>query len=257
VSGSHRAPDSHRRAPKHAPSWEEQAAADRAAGRAERVPPPRLAPKRARRPPWYRSPRNQLLVGGAAIALAVLARALVPAGGSEDPGPPLGEGLSHYGGDWQTKDGSKYRITVTPLVTFSSRASRDGCVPAPADGFVNARFAVRVQNLSGRTAPVPVVDFGVNLDASGSADPTKVEMPSVRTNVSLVPCADGATCDSASSIGPGGRSKLKKSEALDLVGTVGGISIPVEPGLSMIVRYRGSGGDTELLAPFPAFPVGS
>jgi hypothetical protein len=103
---------------------------------------------------------------------------------------------------------------------------------------------------------VPTVDFGANLDASGSADPTMVALPSVRTNVSVDPGHDGRTCGEASSIVAGGRT-MKPGEALDFVGTVGGISIPVEPGLAVIVRYRDQGGSTALLAPFPAFPVGS
>lgn len=273
MSGSHRAPEPNlpagrllrwidRRAARIAARDDE----DRAAGRAERVPPPRRATRgptrgatrgaRSRGPAWYRTGRGQLLIAVAAVAAAVLLRVLVPSG-PEDPGPPLGSGLPHFGADWSGADGTRYRISVTPLSTLSSRASSDGCVRAPAAGFVNARFGVRIENLSGRTAPVPAVDFGANLDASGSADPTAVDLPASRTNVSVTPGARGAGCGTASSIGPRGRSGLEKGAVLDLVGTVGGISIPVQPGLSVIVRYTDQDGEQELLAPFPAFPVGS
>jgi hypothetical protein len=50
---------------------------------------------------------------------------------------------------------------------------------------------------------------------------------------------------------------MGKGGVLDLVGTVGGISIPVEPGLAVILRYTSATGSELLLAPFPAFPVGS
>jgi hypothetical protein len=189
--------------------------------------------------------------------LAVLLRILVPGGGDEEPRAPLGAGLPHYGADWTAAHGARYRLSVTPLGTLSSKASNDGCVPAPADGFVNASFGVRIENLSGKDVPVPVVDFGANLDASGSADPSVVDLPSVRTNVALTPAANRADCRQASSLGPDGRSALKKGAVLDLVGTVGGISIPVQQGVSLIVRYATSTGSQELLAPFPAFPVGS
>jgi len=264
VSGSHRAPERHRLstrvlgwADRRAELRAEHDAADRAAGRLERVPAPRLASGRPVRtgPAFYRTARGQLVIGGCAIAAVVLLQVLVPSG-DDDPGPPPGEGLPKFGADWSTSAGSRYRISVTPLGDLSSKASADGCVPAPADGFVNARFGVRVENLSGKSAPVPAVDFGANLDARGSADPTMVALPSVRTNVSVQPDGDGGTCADASSIRPDGRT-MKNGEARDFVGTVGGISIPVDPGLAVIVSYRDQGSETALLAPFPAFPVGS
>jgi hypothetical protein len=236
-------------------------AEDREAGRAERVPAPRLPPRHPRSagsPAWYRTGRGQLIIGGGAIALAVILRVLVPGGGSNDqPGPPLGLGLPHYGNDWSGAHGTRYRISVTPLPALSSKASADGCVPAPSDGFVNATFGVRIENLSGKAAPVPDVDFGSNLDASGSADPTMVALPSARTNVSLAPAANHASCRTASSISPDGRKTMSKGSVLDLVGTIGGISIPVEPGLAVILRYTSATGSEQLLAPYLAFPVGS
>ena len=188
--------------------------------------------------------------------LAVLLRVLVP-GGEDDPGPPLGSGLPHFGNEWTAKGGARYRITVTPLATLSSRASTDGCVSAPADGFVNARFGVRIENLSSRRVPVPSVDFGANLGSGGVADPTMAELPPVRRNVAISPTTGGATCTTASSLRPRGRDELAEGGVLDLVGTVGGIRIPVQPGVSVIVRYATDAGPQELLAPFPAFPVGS
>jgi hypothetical protein len=266
VSGSHRAPE--RGGPTgRLLSWVERRAArlaerdeaDRAAGRARRVPPPRPNPQRTRVrfPRWYSTGRGQLLIAGGAVALAVVLRVLVPGGSAEEPGTPLGSGLPRYGADWTAAHGTKYRISVTPLAQLSSRASGDGCVRTPSDGFVNARFGVRVENLSGTDAPVPRVDFGANLDASGSAVPTMVDLPRVRTNVAVTPRSRGTTCSAASSIAPSAGPSMKKDQVLDFVGTVGGISIPVEPGLSVIVRYVGKSGAQELLAPFPAFPVGS
>jgi len=243
----------------------ERDAADRAAGRAERVPAPRLrrpgtAGRPARKPgrsglSWHRTGAGQLTIAGVAVVLAVLLRVLVP-GGADSPGVPLGQGLPHFGADWTSSDGSKYRITVTPLAELSSKPSQDGCVPAPADGFVNARFGIRISNFSGRDAEVPTVDFGANLDASGTANPTLIDLQPDRTNVAVTP-HPGKRCGGASSITPSGRKKMKDGEVLDLVGVVGGISIPVQPGVSVIIRYRAGSGSTELLAPFPAFPVGS
>jgi hypothetical protein len=215
-----------------------------------------VRPHRPAGPRWYRTTRWQLVVGGGAVVLAVLLRVLAPSG-SEEPSTPLGVGMPHFGADWSAGHGGKYRISVTPLASLSSKPSPDGCVPSPQDGFVNARFGVRIQNLSGKEVPVPAVDFGANLDASGAPDPTMAEMPVDRTNVSVVPQAKGAACRDASSIGPDGRSPMKKGQVLDLVGVVGGISSPIQGGLSVIVRYHGQGGATLLLAPFPAFPVGS
>jgi len=197
-----------------------------------------------------------VVIAGSAVVLAVLLRVLVPTG-DEDPGPPLGSGLPHFGAEWTGVHATRYRISVTPLGALSSKASDDGCVPAPRDGFVNARFGVRIQNLSGKDAPIPVVDFGANLDASGSPDPTTSSLPSQRRNVSLTPRAGNARCSKASSVGPSGRSTMKRGAVLDLVGTVGGVSIPVQPGLAVVLRYVTSTGTQELLAPFPAFPVGS
>ena len=263
MSGSHRAPErsgptsrllgrTDRRAARRA----EHDARDRDAGRAQRVPAPRLGTARTG-PRWYSGPRAQLLIAAAAVALAVLLRVLVPGGASDAPGAPLGAGLPHYGADWKAAHGTRYRISITPLAALSSRPSSDGCVRAPSAGFVNARFGVRIENLSGSEAPVPQVDFGTNLDASGAAVPTMVDLPEVRTNVALTPAAEDAGCDDASTLAPGARSSMKKGQVLDLVGTVGRISIPVEPGLAVIVRYATTNGSQELLAPFPAFPVGS
>ncbi|MFL6022899.1 MAG: hypothetical protein ACJ72O_06130 [Marmoricola sp.] len=264
MSGSHRGPETRRS--RYVADWVDRRAdrlaqrdaEDRAAGRAERVPAPRLKPRRptSSGPRWYSTGRGQLLLGGGAVLLAVLLRILVP-GGDDDPGAPLGAGLPHFGADWTAAGGARYRITVTPLASLSSKASDGGCVRAPADGFVNARFGVRIENLGTGSVPVPKVDFGANLDASGSADPTLADLPTSRSNVALTPAADGARCAQASSLRPGGRSELKPGGILDLVGTVGGISIPVEPGVAVIVRYTTTDGTQELLAPFPAFPVGS
>lgn len=275
MSGSHRAPERtgpgrwlwtwvDRRAARRAA----RDAADRAAGRAERVAAPRLGPRSTRlssrlssrggrRPGmrWYRTGPGQLAIAGTAVVVAVLLRTFAP-GGTDTPGVPLGQGLPHFGADWTTSDGSKYRITVTPLSELSSRPSDGGCVPSPADGFVNARFAIRVSNFSGRSADVPAVDFGANLDASGTPDPTVVEIQPQRHNVALSPRA-GNGCRAAASLGPAGRDRMDDGEVLDLVGVVGGIRVPVQPGVSVIIRYRAESGPTALLAPFPAFPVGS
>lgn len=280
MSGSHRAPERDRiggslaglvtrrvlaLADRRAARAAERDAADRAAGRAERVPAPRLhrpgATRRPARKPgrsgqrWYRTGTGQLTIAGAAVVAAVLLRVLVP-GGAESPGVPLGQGLPHFGADWTSSDGSKYRVTVTPLAELSSKPSADGCVPAPANGFVNARFGIRISNFSGREADVPTVDFGANLDASGTANPTLIDLQPDRRNVAVTP-HPGDRCAGASSITSSGRKQMKDGEVLDFVGVVGGIAIPVQPGVSVIIRYRDRSGPTELLAPFPAFPVGS
>ena len=195
------------------------------------------------------------MIAGAAVVLALLLRTLAP-GGADAPGAPLGQGLPHFGADWTTANGSKYRITVTPLGELSSKPSADGCVRAPADGFVNARFGIRISNFSGREADVPRVDFGANLDASGVADPTVVDLPGDRTNVAVTP-HPGDRCSGVASIRSSGRHRMKDGEVVDLVGVVGGIAVPVQPGVAVIIRYRSDTGPTELLAPFPAFPVGS
>ncbi|RNL75496.1 hypothetical protein [Nocardioides marmorisolisilvae] len=270
MSGSHRAPDRdgpggtlpglltrrvvsvvERRAARQA----ERDAADRAAGRAERVPAPRVHRPGRSGIRWYRTGAGQLTIAGCAVVAAILLRTLAP-GGADAPGVPLGQGLPHFGADWTTTDGSKYRITVTPLAELSSKPSADGCVPAPADGFVNARFGIRISNFSGRKADVPAIDFGANLDASGVANPTVIDLQPDRSNVAVTP-HPGDRCSGAASIRAGGRKQLDDGEVLDLVGVVGGIAIPVQPGVSVIIRYRAASGPTELLAPFPAFPVGS
>lgn len=265
MSGSHRTPE-RPRAGRWIPSaarLAERDAADREAGRAERVPPPHLrrqgsrvrpARTRGRRTRWYRTGSGQLLIAGGAVVAAVLLRVLAP-GGTAAPGPPLGQGLPHFGVDWTAADGSKYRITVTPLGDPSSRASADGCVPAPAAGFVNARFGIRISNFSGRRADVPRVDFGANLDANGVGDPTVTDVPADRRNVAVTPHPGGG-CSRASSITPAGGTSMKDGEVLDFVGVVGGIALPVQPGVSVIVRY-GADSSAELLAPFPAFAASS
>lgn len=264
MSGSHRTPERHR-AGRWIPSaarLTERDAADREAGRAERVPAPRLrrrgsarpARTRGRRTRWYRTGSGQLLIAGGAVVVAVLLRVLAP-GGTSAPDAPLGQGLPHFGADWTAADGSTYRITVTPLGAPSSQASADGCVPVPAAGFVNARFGIRISNFSGRRADVPSVDFGANLDASGAGDPTVTDVQADTRNVAVTPHPGGG-CSRASSITPAGRTSMEDGEVLDFVGVVGGIAVPVQPGVSVIIRY-GAHSSAELLAPFPAFPAGS
>lgn len=168
--------------------------------------------------------------------------------------------------EWQTVDGSNYRITVTPSSVGSDQASTNGCVGAPTEGHTNVAFTIRLENLSpNQQAPRPQVSFGVNVGASGALDPAITTLDNAGTAVEVGPVEAGTSCSLARSIVSGSGEALGPAGFADFAGVVGGVPSPVPEGLVLIVRYfpaddaqvaRGTGfTKVDLLVPFPKAPV--
>jgi hypothetical protein len=142
-----------------------------------------------------------------------------------------------YEARWRTLDGSSYRMTVEPSSAPDDDASPEGCVPAPADGRANLRFEVRIENLSGRPAPMPEVLFAVNASPSGELDRSPEAQAGTNRSIEMTPRAPRVPCDDAAAIRPTGRDEIPEGETVTFRGTVGGIVRPVPDGLALLIRY--------------------
>ena len=158
--------------------------------------------------------------------------------------PIVGRVLDRGGSDpetseaeWRTLDGSSYRMTVTPSSDRSQDPSPEGCVPVPRDGRANLEFEVRIENLSGRPAPMPEVLFAVNASESGKLDRSAEAQAGANRSIEVTPRAPLVPCDDAAAIRPTGRAKISEGETVTLHGTVGGIFLPVPEGLALLIRY--------------------
>ena len=174
-------------------------------------------------------------------------------GGDDDPDP------KSFEAEWQTLDGSSYRMTVTPTSSAGRDASPEGCLPAPEEGRANLGFEVRIENRSGRAAPMPEVLFAVNASADGELDRSAEAQAGTNRPIEVTPRGPGVACDDAAAIRPAGREDIPKGETVTLHGTVGGIVVPVPDGLELLIRYiqvdelhPDRAGTAGLRAPFPA-----
>ncbi len=217
---------------------------------------------------WFRTTQGLVVVGVVVLAVALGLRLLVH-GGSAAPNPdatdgaiatPTRPGTSTYGTEWRTAAGS-YRITVTPETELVPTASAIGCIPAAAPGKTNLRFSVRIDNLSAKPVPVPVVSFGANTNASGVVRPAALTYALSSHMIEVTPLARTGGCADAFALGPAGRDPILRGSGVTYTGLVGGVRTPVGPGLSLVLRYpeanqtaTGGVAQAEVLVPFPTFP---
>lgn len=148
-----------------------------------------------------------------------------------------GSGPNTYEAQWRTLDGSSYRMTVTPSSDRSQDPSPEGCVPAPGAGRANLRFEVRIENLSGRSAPMPEVLFAVNASPSGELDRSPAAEAGTNRSIEVTPRGPGVACEDAAAIRPTGRPDIEDGKTVTFRGTVGGIASPVPEGLALLIRY--------------------
>ena len=165
--------------------------------------------------------------------------------------------------EWQTIDGSTYRITVTPSSALSDEPSPNGCLPAPDDDqTTNLRFTLRIENLSpDKQAPTPQVAFGTNVTRAGKVDPAITTLDGASTSIEVGPVAAGTSCSVARGIASGSGTALAPGGFAEFSGVAGGLPSPVPNDLALIVRYfaadaaqvaRGTGfSDVDLVVPFP------
>lgn len=219
---------------------------------------------------WFRTTQGLVVTGVLILALAFGLRLLVHGGSSPAPNPdasdgavatPTGPGTTTYGTDWRTAAGS-YRITVTPQTELVPTASTIGCIPAAAPGKTNLRFSVRIDNLSAKSVPVPVVSFGANTNASGVVRPAALTYALSTHVIEVTPLSRTGGCADAFSLGPAGRDPIARGSGVTYTGLIGGVRTPVATGLSLVVRYpeidetvAGGVQQAEVLVPFPAFPT--
>ncbi len=173
--------------------------------------------------------------------------------GDADPDP------ESYEAEWETLDGSSYRMTVTPSSSPGTDASPAGCLDPPDGGHANLGFEVRIENRSGRSAPMPEVLFAVNASPEGELDRSPEAQAGTNRSIEVAPRGPGVPCDDAAAIRPAGREDIPKGETVTLHGTVGGIVVPVPDGLELLIRYiqvdelhPDRAGTAGLRAPFPA-----
>lgn len=169
-----------------------------------------------------------------------------------------GSGDEAYEAEWHTLDGSSYHLTVKPSSKPRNDVSPEGCLPAPADGHANLGFEVRIENLSGRPAPMPEVSFAVNASEGGQLDRSPEAEAGANRAIEVTPRGPGVPCDDAAAIRPTGRAEIAKGKTVTLHGTVGGIVTPVPDGLALLVRYiqvdelnPKQAGTASFRAPFP------
>ncbi|MGO4257147.1 hypothetical protein [Marmoricola sp. RAF53] len=210
--------------------------------------------------------RTGIRLAVALVVLGVLLGVLVWSPWSSDPGSeaataaPTGPPLPTYGTDWRTAAGHSYRITVTPADRTSDAPSAGGCFPAPGAGRVNARFDVRVENLSHHSSPVPDVGFAANLGPNGSVRAAVLDYDDASRTVELAPRADGAGCSTANTLGAEGNKNLPADTARTWHGVVAGVAAGIggnPAGLRLLVRYRqvdveavGGNAAAEFVVPF-------
>ena len=206
------------------------------------------------RPGWLRWKVVLPIVAGALVLLLLQQTFL-----TDDPKDPLRSGLPTFGSEWKTADGSSYRITIVPSNERVDGASPGGCIKAPTSGHANVGFAVRIENLSDKAAPMPDVAFAANVNPKGELDLAALSLNTASRNIEVTPRAEDVPCSEASTVRPAGRDKLAKGDSVTFEGVVGGILEPVPNGLALIVRYvQADGSDTgtsstaEVLAPFPS-----
>jgi hypothetical protein len=200
------------------------------AGRRAAARPSRLA--------WARTTGGQVGIGVGVLALAFVLRFAVAGGDDDHDGDnqtPVGAGLTTYGADWKTKDGSSYRITVTPIAELVGAGSASGCVPVAGRGRTNLRFTVRIDNRGSDPAPVPEVLFGANLTKAGGPS-SSLSFAKASKVVDVGPQTGVRNCVDAARISVGDQQIGAKS-AVTYTGLVGGVKAPVGRGVSLIVRY--------------------
>ncbi len=230
----------------------------------------RAEPSRPRRPATVTHGNAGARLAAALVVLGVLVALLIWSPWSSEPDSAATPGsggrlLPTYGADWKTAAGDSYRITVTPAVVVTDRASEGGCFPEPEAGSVNVRFDVRIENLSHDAEPVPEVEVGVNTDADGHVRPQVLDYPHTSRSVELAPRVDGESCSEAASLGPDGRKTLPGGTGRTWKGTVGAVDRgpgTSPSGLRLIVRYRevdatarGGSSPADIVVPFAFEPV--
>lgn len=224
----------------------------------------------ARRPATVRHGTTGVRLAAVLAVLGVVVMLLIWSpwsGGPDSPAntAPSGPPLPTYGADWRTAAGDSYRLTVTPAVVTSDRASAGGCYPAPVAGRVNVRFDVRIENLSHHVAPVPDVEFGANLGPEGRVRPRVLAYDGTSHPIELSPVTDGTDCSEADGLGPQDRTPLPADTGRTWTGLVAGITPGAgsgPAGLRLIVRYQevdvtAAGGSTpvDVVVPFAFTPV--
>ncbi|MCZ4499512.1 MAG: hypothetical protein JWQ74_2065 [Marmoricola sp.] len=222
--------------PKHAArtNASAEAAPRRSAGGSRKADQPRPARTRFA---WIRTTRWQVALAVAVLAVAVLARFLVPDGDSAaDRRAALDALPGGYGAVWTTQDGSSYRLTLTPVASAVLDASPSGCVATAGPGRANARFQVRIDNFSSREAPVPRVEFGANVTSKGTID-TSTAFRSLSRRIDVSPQAAVRGCDQAWKIGPDSRDTIAEGGSVSFTGLIGGLRTPVGRGLVLIAEY--------------------
>jgi hypothetical protein len=170
--------------------------------------------------------------------------------------------LASFSSEWTTKEGSTYKVTVTPSAAPLDEPSPSGCIAAPEKGHTNLGFDIRVENLSpDQEAPVPQIAFGLNVDSSGKLDPAITTLDKAITTIEVGPVAPGSSCFQARSIVPGSGQPIPPGGATEFTAVAGGAPFPIPNGLGVIVRVfkadptqvaRGTGfSPVDTLAPFP------
>jgi hypothetical protein len=185
-----------------------------------------------------RTARGAVLIGAGVIVLAFVLRwAATRGGGDDETGgtSPVGPALTTYGADWKAKDGSSYRLTVTPIAELVRSSSGDGCIAAAGPGRTNLRFTVRVDNRGTSPAPVPDLEFAVNTKASGVIS-KRLSFEKASKLVDVTPTT-ATDCAHASRVTGAGRDEIAPQSAATFAGLLGGVKTPVGPGLTLIVRY--------------------
>jgi hypothetical protein len=206
--------------------------------------------------PWG-GRRGWVLAALAAAGAALVLRLVLGGDSSADEQTPVGAALTTVGNTWKTESGDSYRLTITPITQPVNAGSNDGCVPAPAAGRTNLRFTVRIDNEGSEPAPVPRLDFGVNVTPAGVV--TKgLSYAKASRAIAITPQRNARDCADSTRVNRGD-DEIAPASAAIYTGLIGGIKTPVGAGLSLIVRYEhadagaSSGSSTkELLARFPA-----
>jgi len=191
--------------------------------------------------PWTRTTRGWLALGGVVLGGVLVFRLLTD--GSADGGDPADELAGASGStlagvtSWIAKDGSAYRMTVTPSSQLVNAASSSGCIPVPSAGTTNLQFTVEIENKSPTAAAVPSLEFAANIKDSGVVDAKLTSFARASTRIELLPLATTRSCAEASQIGPVGRDAIEPGTSTTFTGTLAGVRTPIGDGLALIVRY--------------------
>jgi hypothetical protein len=149
--------------------------------------------------------------------------------------------LMTFGTEWTAPDGDHLRIGITPAQHATTAAAPGGCLAAAGAGHLNVPFAVRIDNLGRKAAPVPEIEIAANTGADGAVRPAELSLAHGSRRIELDPRAAAGSCSDAAALGPVGRAGLPAHGSLTLQGLVGGVvagTTGTASGLSLIVRYH-------------------